>query len=121
MAETIGTRLLDSRKKWDLTQQELADKAGVGVATIRRAEGGTFEPRAATVRRLADALRVRVEWLMFGQGTPVSLGDMTVAQQHKEQGGPEQAGLPGYVVIDGGVWYSDEYGDWHVERKEGQQ
>ena len=42
-----------------LTQDELAEESGVGVATIRRIEGGEIlEPRFRTLRKLARALDV---------------------------------------------------------------
>jgi transcriptional regulator with XRE-family HTH domain len=42
-----------------LTQEELAEESGVGVATVRRIEGGDIlEPRFSTLRKLADALEV---------------------------------------------------------------
>jgi len=42
-----------------LTQQELAAKAGVGVATIQQIEGGDItDPRFSTLRKLAAALDV---------------------------------------------------------------
>ena len=41
---------------------------GVGLRTIRQIEQTDFEPRLATARKLATALSVRVEWLVFGIG-----------------------------------------------------
>lgn len=69
----LGARLRFVRKKWGLTQEELADKAGVGVATVRRAENGYFEPRMETARKIADALHVRVEWLLTGDSDTMVL------------------------------------------------
>ena len=40
----------------DWTQQELADAARIGVATIRQFEGGATEPRHATLAVLKQAL-----------------------------------------------------------------
>ena len=62
----IGKRLKDAREQLKLTQVDLARRTGVGLATIRRIEQTDFEPRLATARRLAAALQVRVEWLVFG-------------------------------------------------------
>jgi transcriptional regulator with XRE-family HTH domain len=54
----IGDRLRDLRKRALLTQQELADKSGVGVTTIIRIERNQVEPHGSTIRKLAEALGV---------------------------------------------------------------
>jgi len=47
-----------------LTQEELAVESGVGVATIRRIEGGEItEPRFSTLRKLARTLDVEPQAL----------------------------------------------------------
>lgn len=51
-------RGLRRRQAW--TQEDLSMHSGVGIATIRRLEGGDLrEPRPSTLRKLADALGVR--------------------------------------------------------------
>jgi transcriptional regulator with XRE-family HTH domain len=60
----IGDRLRDLRKRRLLTQEELAEHSGVGVATIIRAERNQVEPRGSTIRKLAEALNVEPEELV---------------------------------------------------------
>ena len=115
----FGARLRYVRGRWKLSQDALAQRAGVGVATIRRMEGRKFDPRLSTVSKLADALQVRVEWLLTGDEPMLSLAQMTVDEQHKAQSGPGTESLPGYVVLDGGVWYTDANGNWTVKGREG--
>lgn len=56
---TLAERLKDARRRAMLTQAQLAEDSGVGVATIRRIEGGDItEPRFSTLRKLARALDV---------------------------------------------------------------
>lgn len=38
--DELGRRLAQIRKQHGLTQAELADEAGIGIATLRRIEGG---------------------------------------------------------------------------------
>ena len=115
MTQSVGDRLRYARERWGWSQDELARAAAVGVATIRRAEGGKFEPRLETARRLADALFVRVEWLLTGSDPMLGLEHMTVEEQHRCQSGPGTEGLPGYVIVSPGPWYRD--GDvWKVNR-----
>ena len=40
----------------DWTQQELADRAGVGIVTVRQVEAGLTEPRRATLEVIKRAL-----------------------------------------------------------------
>jgi transcriptional regulator with XRE-family HTH domain len=47
-----------ARSLLDWTQQELADAARIGVATIRQFEGGATEPRHATLAVLRQALEL---------------------------------------------------------------
>lgn len=59
-------RLREIRARRFLTQQDVADMAGTTKANISRLESGTQQPRASTVRRLAEALGIDpdelVEW-----------------------------------------------------------
>lgn len=49
------------RQSCGMTQEELADKAGVTVRTIQRLENGHTEPRAYTLHQIAKALDVSYE------------------------------------------------------------
>ncbi|MEV6492418.1 FCD domain-containing protein [Actinoplanes sp. NPDC051633] len=59
--------MLKHRRRLGLTQEELADQSGLSVRTVRRLEAGRSQtPRAASVRRLAAALRLeRAEYESF--------------------------------------------------------
>lgn len=50
--------LKELRESQFLTQRELAEKSGVGIATIVRIEKGTRRPTFSTIKRLAAALDV---------------------------------------------------------------
>ena len=54
----IGDKLKEIRTRRLLTQQELADKAGVGVNTIIRIERNKTEPHFSTIRKLGKALNI---------------------------------------------------------------
>ena len=55
---TLGEKLHDLRKRAPLTQKELAQRARVGIATIKNIEQGRADPRPSTIRALAAALGV---------------------------------------------------------------
>ncbi len=54
----IGDKVRETRKRKLLTQEQLAEKAGVGVNTIIRIERNQVEPHGRTIRKLAAALGV---------------------------------------------------------------
>ncbi|AGZ35131.1 hypothetical protein PVLB_11715 [Pseudomonas sp. VLB120] len=62
------TRLIQLRKAADLTQQTLADTASVHVNQIRRYETGTVQPTLEALIRLAQALHVSLDDLVFAEG-----------------------------------------------------
>lgn len=63
--ETFGARLKRIREVRGLSQQELADKAGVPYMTIYRAERAiNQEPRISVAVKLARALGVTVDYLV---------------------------------------------------------
>lgn len=67
LAMEFPERLTALRKQRGLTQQALADKVGVHVLQIRRYEGGTSQPTLDVIRRLAIALSVSADMLVFDQ------------------------------------------------------
>ncbi len=58
-------RLAALRKERGLTQQALADAVNLAVLQIRRYEGGTSQPTLDVIRRLAIALGVSADMLVF--------------------------------------------------------
>lgn len=114
--QTVGARLQWARKKHGLTQEQLSKRSGVGLATIRRIEQeqGGFTPQLGKLENLASALHIRAGWLAFGEEPMLMLWHMTGDEQVRAQSGAGTEGLPGFVVVDGGVWYRD--GDtWRVD------
>lgn len=54
----IGSSLKRVREDKLLTQQEVADAAGIGLSSIVRIENDKTEPRFSTIRKIAAALEV---------------------------------------------------------------
>jgi transcriptional regulator with XRE-family HTH domain len=59
----MQVRLREWRQRRLLSQEELAQKAGVGVTTVVRIEGG-MGARLSTLRKLATALEVTPDQLL---------------------------------------------------------
>lgn len=66
----MGKRILQRRKQLRMTQEELADKAGVTPQTISAAELGKKALRPANILGISDALEVSTEYLLRGIVTP---------------------------------------------------
>lgn len=64
----VGDRLKALRIERALTQQELAEKAGIAPNTVARLERNETEPHMSTVRKLADALGVKPARLVKEEG-----------------------------------------------------
>ena len=99
---TIGDRVRSLREFRNVTQEQLADRAGVSVDTIRMLEQNRRQSaRIDTIRKLARALDVQLERLV---------GQATVTQQLSEDGGlialrdaiQDFGALPG-VLADGNL------------------
>ncbi|MFD6180033.1 helix-turn-helix transcriptional regulator [Streptomyces goshikiensis] len=60
----LGNRIRDARLAADLTQEKLAELAGVDRTTVQTAEGGKVDPKFSLLLRLARALRLPVRDLM---------------------------------------------------------
>lgn len=62
--QTISKNLLYQRKLKGLTQDELSERATVGIRTIQRIEKGEVQPHLQTVKLLAVGLGVEVDDLI---------------------------------------------------------
>ncbi len=65
---SFGQRLLAVRKARALSQQALADRVGLHVTLIRRYEAGKTQPSLDALRRIALALNVSADMLLFDDG-----------------------------------------------------
>lgn len=62
----IGTRIRAARRDHGLTQDELADKVGVSRSAVAQWETGRTGQLTGNLSRIAGALDVNVEYLMYG-------------------------------------------------------
>ena len=65
----MGGRIYARRKQMHLTQEELADKAGMMPQTISTAELGKKRLRPENIVKVATALEVSTDYLLRGQVT----------------------------------------------------
>ncbi|MFJ7269448.1 helix-turn-helix transcriptional regulator [Streptomyces sp. NPDC099050] len=60
----LGNRIRDARIHADLTQEKLAELAGVDRRSVQNAEAGAVDPKFSLILRLARALRLPARDLM---------------------------------------------------------
>lgn len=64
---SLAERLATRRKELGLTQQSLADRAGIHMMQVHRYESGGSQPSVDALKKLAVALRVSADHLLFDQ------------------------------------------------------
>jgi predicted transcriptional regulator len=52
------------REYFELTQKELAEKAGMKQSALARLENGNFKPRKSTLKKIAQALGIELDQLI---------------------------------------------------------
>lgn len=65
---SFSARVIAMRKQRALTQQGLADASGIHVQQIKRYEAGNAQPTAEALKKLALALHVTSDFLLFEEG-----------------------------------------------------
>jgi transcriptional regulator with XRE-family HTH domain len=63
----FAEKLSKMRKERGLTQQEMAEKAGVGIAQLRRYEGGKSSPTLEVIKNISKTLGVTTDELIFDE------------------------------------------------------
>ena len=74
---TFGDRLAAARDATSMTQQQLAKRLGIKVATLKAWEGDLSERRANRLSMLAGLLNVSITWLINGEGEGVDSPEET--------------------------------------------
>ena len=64
----IGRQVKKAREQALLTQEELAERAGIGTATLNRIEKDRVEPHFRTIRKIAKALNIEAKELIPEEG-----------------------------------------------------
>ena len=67
MTNSLAYTVRTLRRRQALTQEELAEKAGLSATTVANLETDSHEPSVRTLRKIADALNVTPQQLLDGQ------------------------------------------------------
>jgi len=82
----LGERMLELRKKKNLSQTDLANAAGISYAQIRRYETKNTQPPAEVLKKIADTLDTTIDYLINGdtdEKAKSALKDSELLQQFK--------------------------------------
>ena len=71
----IGGRIFNRRKQLRMTQEELAEKAGITPQTVSSAELGKKALRPENIIRICSALGISTDYLLLGE---INAGDHSV-------------------------------------------
>jgi DNA-binding XRE family transcriptional regulator len=63
--QQLGDKIARERKRRDMTQEDLAHKAGVQTATISNIERGETDTSVYTVYKIAEAFRMHIKELFI--------------------------------------------------------
>lgn len=86
----FAQRLLALRKDRGLSQQALADRVGLHVTLVRRYEAGKTQPSIDALRRIALALSVSADVLLFDDDERAPSDDLRLHLEAIEHMPPEQ-------------------------------
>jgi len=86
----FGERLAALRKEKGLTQQALAELINLHVIQVRRYESGASQPTLDVIRRLAVALQVSADVLIFGADERGPDGDLRLQFEAISKFAPEE-------------------------------
>ena len=77
---TIGERIKKARKENGLTQKELAEKTGLSIGTVQGYEQRKYNPKRASLEKIASALEVTAVELLGETPLPTTPHDHTEAR-----------------------------------------
>jgi tetratricopeptide (TPR) repeat protein/transcriptional regulator with XRE-family HTH domain len=99
--DALGALFRGQRERAGLTQEQVAERAGLSVRTIRNIEAGARRPRAESVRLLAEALQLPSVRAAPGQLPPDPRGFSGRANELRELDGllADADGTAGTLVI----------------------
>lgn len=60
----LGKQLRKKREEWDMSIEEVAYKAGIDAQNLRKYELGKQEMKASMLKRIADALGIKLSKLV---------------------------------------------------------
>ena len=80
---TLGEKIKLTRVQKKISQQQLADQAGIHQKNISKYESNDVAPSAITLKAIADAMEVTTDYLL-GSDKDVTIKDTALFRQFKD-------------------------------------
>lgn len=97
---TLADRLIKARNFHGLTQQQAADRLGIGKRSLVRYESGDQEPDISVLRKYRDVLDIPLEWLLEDE-----LGGGTVSDTLTGRYEDQLALFDEFDQVSAGIWH----------------
>ncbi len=96
-------RFIQLRKEYKLTQQEMANTAGMHITQVKRYEAGEAQPSIEILKKIATAFHVTSDWLIFEEDerelpNTLQLKFEAVSQMSKEDQHTIQSLIDGMIL-----------------------
>jgi transcriptional regulator with XRE-family HTH domain len=95
---SIAARLITLRKERNLTQLEMADKVSLHVNQIRRYEAGNAQPSLEALKKIALAMNITIDSLVFDEGERDPDEDLRLQFEALSQFSPEEKKIAKAVI-----------------------
>jgi len=95
---SIAARLITLRKERNLTQLEMADKVSLHVNQIRRYEAGNAQPSLEALKKIALAMNITIDSLVFDDGERDPDEDLRLQFEALSQFSPEEKKIAKAVI-----------------------
>ena len=95
---SIAAHLITLRKERNLTQLEMADKVSLHVNQIRRYEAGNAQPSLEALKKIALAMNITIDSLVFDDGERDPDEDLRLQFEALSQFSPEEKKIAKAVI-----------------------
>ena len=95
---SIAAHLITLRKERNLTQLEMADKVSLHVNQIRRYEAGNAQPSLEALKKIALAMNITIDSLVFDEGERDPDEDLRLQFEALSQFSPEEKKIAKAVI-----------------------
>ena len=112
LSMSFSTRLVALRKSRNMTQSQMADAVDIHVSQIKRYEAGETQPSLEVLRRIALALHVSADVLLFDENERGPDDDLKLMFEAISQFGPEDKRMVSKILQ--GLIIQDQANRWNA-------